>query len=160
MISNNQFNLCLWCRVLATLRFHQFITIQSVKYDALKLSIELLKQYCHIIMGHFPIISSSPHIIPSRLLPWDNVQSRAIGIFHVELTQHNNKQFIGVLNSNMGNSIDHYFGTGLRQERRWWSWAVPWYPQDTFLSATISPISLQFSPYHPLPPSSLQQCQN
>ncbi len=26
-------DLCLWCRVLATLRFHRFITVQSVKFD-------------------------------------------------------------------------------------------------------------------------------
>ncbi len=161
-----KFDLCLGYRVLATLTFHQFITVQSVnlkcwnivdktgwtkslmfaKFSSLQLVIPktcpLISPRHFPLCDQFPSISSSPHIIPCHPLPWDNVQSSAIGIAHVELMQHKAEKFIGVLNSNMGNCIDHYFGAGLRGERWWWSRAVPWYPQDTFPSATISPASL------------------
>ena len=42
-----KFDLCLCCRVLATLRFHRFITVQSVRFDLLKQSKRLVnKQIC------------------------------------------------------------------------------------------------------------------
>ncbi len=37
----------------------------------------------------------------------------------------------------MGNSIDHYFGAGLREERRWLSRAAPWNPQDTSMLSNL-----------------------
>ncbi len=55
-------------------------------------------------------ISSSLHAISCRRLPCIHVQSIAIKIVHVELIHYKDKRFIEDFNSNMGNSIDHYFG--------------------------------------------------
>ena len=45
----------------------------------------------------------------------NQIQSNAIGFVYVELMHHKDKKIIEVLNSNMGNSIDHYFGARLRE---------------------------------------------
>ncbi len=71
-----KFDNCLWCRVLATFKFHWFITVQSVKFDALKLSIRLFDpQICTHLMLWYSLATVSP----------SPMSKCAIEIVHVKL---------------------------------------------------------------------------
>ncbi len=75
------------------------------------------------ILHHNATPAMSP-LAMSLFLPSNHVQSSVVGIVHVELYHHKDKQFILGLKFNMDYSIDQYFGAGLRGERRSWSKAV------------------------------------
>ncbi len=67
-----KFDLHLWCRVLANLRFDWFITVQSVKSNVLKLYIRLLKADKGTIHHHHcsnKLLLDKPLLCPQAMLP-------------------------------------------------------------------------------------------
>ncbi len=113
----------------------------------------------HFTMQNFFSMSSSPHVISCHHLPFNYVQSGAMGIVHVELTHHKDKHFIGYLNSTIAFDWS-LFSSCMEGERRWWSRSVYLLQQhispkeilEFWFASTVNPTGYQMgNPFEAIP---------